>query len=54
MDRANEMKELRGNHFKEIYDNKSAEAKQARDDIDAAVQAWKDKWYEELEKELSN
>ena len=45
------MKELRGNHFKELYDNKSAEAEQARDEIDAAVQAWKDKWYKELEGE---
>ena len=49
IDRANEMKELRGNHFKELYDTKSAEAEQARDEIDAAVQAWKDKWYKELE-----
>ncbi|MCG7335273.1 VWA domain-containing protein [Sporosarcina sp. ACRSM] len=51
MDRVEEMKELRGNHFRGLYDEKSAEAKQARDEIDAAVQAWKDKWYEELEKE---
>ena len=51
IDRANEMKELRGNHFKELYDTKSAEAEQARDEIDAAVQAWKDKWYKELEGE---
>ncbi|MFC5590131.1 VWA domain-containing protein [Sporosarcina soli] len=51
MDRVEEMKELRGNHFRELYDEKSTEAKQARDDIDAAVQAWKDKWYEELESE---
>ncbi|WP_342513523.1 VWA domain-containing protein [Sporosarcina sp. FSL K6-1522] len=51
IDRVEEMKQLRGNHFKELYDDKSAEAKQARDDIDVAVQAWKDKWYEELEKE---
>lgn len=51
MDRVEEMKQLRGNHFKELHDDKSAEAKQVRDDIDAAVQAWKDQWYEELEKE---
>lgn len=51
IDRADEMKELRGNHFKELYDTKSAEAEQARDEIDAAVQAWKDKWYKELEGE---
>jgi Ca-activated chloride channel family protein len=32
-------------------DEKSTEAKQARDEIDAAVQVWKDKWYEEIESE---
>ncbi len=51
MDRADEMKELRGNHFRELYDNKSTEAEQARNEIDAAVQDWKDKWYEGLENE---
>lgn len=51
MDQANAMKELRGNHFRELYDNKSTEAEQAREEIDSAVQAWKDKWYKELESE---
>ena len=51
MDRADEMKKLRGNHFRELYDSKSTEAEQARDAIDTAVQAWKERWYEELEKE---
>ena len=37
--------------LKELYDSKSVEVKLARDEIDAAVQAWKAKWYKELENE---
>lgn len=48
---AKEMGELRSAHFTEIKEQKSAEAKQARDEIDAKVEAWKEKWYAELEKD---
>lgn len=46
-----EMGELRSVHFNELKEQKSEEAKQARDEIDAKVEAWKEKWYAELEKD---
>jgi hypothetical protein len=48
---AKEMGELRSSHFTELKEQKSEEAKQARDEIDAKVEAWKEKWYAELEKD---
>jgi Ca-activated chloride channel homolog len=51
MAQAKEMHKVRQEHFKEIRDKKEAEAQQARDEIDAKVQAWKDKWSKELEKQ---
>ena len=48
---AKEMGELRLAHFSELKEQKSEEAKQARDEIDAKVEAWKEKWYAELEKD---
>lgn len=51
MELAAEMEELRTNHFTELKDRKGEEAKQARDEIDAEVEAWKEKWYAELENE---
>ena len=48
---AKEMGELRSAHFSEVKEQKSEEAKQARDEIDAKVKAWKDKWSAELEKD---
>lgn len=48
-DLANEMNDLRNNHFKAIKEEKEAEAKQAHDEIEAKVKAWRDKWFKELE-----
>lgn len=48
---AKEMGELRSAHFSEVKEQKSEEAKRARDEIDAKVKAWKDKWSAELEKD---
>ena len=45
------MQTMRNDHFKQIKDEKDAEAKQAEEEIDSAVQAWKEKWSKELEKE---
>lgn len=50
IDLAKEMGELRSAHFTKLKEQKSEEAKQARDEIDAKVEAWKEKWYKELEK----
>lgn len=50
-DKAEEMRILRTDHFKAIKEEKDAEAKKAHEEIDAKVQAWKDKWYKELENE---
>ena len=46
-----EMKKLRNDHFSKIKEEKDEEAQKARDEINANVKAWKDKWYMELEKE---
>lgn len=51
LERANQMRELRKKHFSELKEQKSTEAEQARKEIDANVEAWKEKWYKELEKE---
>ena len=48
---AKEMGELRSAHFTEIKEQKSEEATQAKDEIDAKVEAWKEKWSAELEKD---
>ena len=48
---AKEMGELRSAHFNEIKERKSEEATQAKDEIDAKVEAWKEKWSAELEKD---
>lgn len=50
-DLADDMRDLRNNHFKAIKEEKEAEAKQAHDEIEAKVKAWKDKWFKELENE---
>ncbi|MED3553850.1 hypothetical protein [Cytobacillus praedii] len=50
-DKAEEMRILRTDHFKAIKEEKDAEAKKAHEEIGAKVQAWKDKWYKELENE---
>ncbi len=48
---AEEMRNLRNEHFRGIKDEKDAEAEKARNEINAQVQAWKDKWKEVLESE---
>ncbi|MCM3638875.1 VWA domain-containing protein [Sporosarcina luteola] len=48
---AKEMGELRSAHFSEIKEQKSEEATKAKDEIDAKVEAWKEKWSSELEKD---
>ncbi|QED46434.1 vWA domain-containing protein [Cytobacillus dafuensis] len=50
-EKAEEMRDLRNDHFKAIKEEKELEAKQASDEIDAKVEAWKDKWLKELENE---
>lgn len=45
---AEELRDLRNAHFKTIKEEKDNEAQQARDEIDAEVQAWKEKWNNEL------
>ncbi|WP_153731007.1 vWA domain-containing protein [Sporosarcina obsidiansis] len=44
-----QQRELRDTHFNELKEQKSAEADQAKDEIDAAVNKWKDEWSEVLE-----
>ncbi|WP_051428254.1 vWA domain-containing protein [Bacillus sp. J33] len=51
IDQAEQMHKIRHSQFEEIRNQKETEAQQARDEIDAKVKAWKDKWYKELEKE---
>lgn len=51
IDLAKKMGDLRSAHFTELKEQKSEEAKQAKDEIDAKVEAWKEKWYAELEKD---
>ncbi|WP_180968146.1 vWA domain-containing protein [Cytobacillus massiliigabonensis] len=50
-EKAEEMRALRSDHFKELKEEKDTEARKAQEEIDAKVQAWKDKWYKELESE---
>lgn len=51
IEKAKEMQELRNTHFTTIKEEKELEAKQAYDEIEAKVKAWKDKWNEVLERE---
>ncbi|MEK3937165.1 VWA domain-containing protein [Sporosarcina sp. FSL W7-1349] len=44
IERAKEMKELRNSHFKEIVEQKEAEAEAAKQEIDQKVEEWKAKW----------
>lgn len=44
IDRSKEMKEFRNTHFKEIKDEKEAEADAAKEKIDQEVKQWKEKW----------
>lgn len=50
-EKTEEMRVLRNDHFIALKEEKDEEAKRAHEEIDAKVQAWKDKWYKELEKE---
>ncbi|WP_245622826.1 vWA domain-containing protein [Lysinibacillus contaminans] len=51
VERIKKMQIMRNDHFTQIKDEKDAEARQAEEEIDSAVQAWKEKWSKELEKE---
>lgn len=46
---AKEMAGVREDHFLKLKERKMAEAEQAKEDIDAKVNAWKEKWQTELE-----
>ncbi|HJF32518.1 MAG TPA: VWA domain-containing protein [Sporosarcina psychrophila] len=50
IDQAQEIRELRNDHFREIKERKSEEAEQIRNEINAKVEAWKEKWHLELDK----
>lgn len=45
------MQTMRNDHFRQIKNEKDADAKRAEEEIDSAVNAWKEKWSKELEKE---
>lgn len=45
------MQTMRNDHFRQIKDEKNAEAKHAEEEIESAVKGWKEKWSKELEKE---
>lgn len=50
LEKVKEIKTMRNDHYRQIKDEKDAEASQAREEIDNAVKAWKEEWYKELEK----
>ncbi|MBP1915779.1 hypothetical protein J2Z23_002761 [Lederbergia galactosidilyticus] len=48
-ERSKQMEELRKEHFQQLKEEKSTEAENARKEIDTEVEAWKEKWYKEIE-----